>query len=105
MASLAIAQLHNDVGVDVARAWNLGTEISLVSLYILSNLWIFAPPCIQQWKGAARLAENRRPSYVNLVASDEKAEDGADRAADLPPIVKPGFDYVTLANIAHELFV
>ena len=32
----------------MAQDWNRFTEISLVSLYVLANLWIFMPPCIAQ---------------------------------------------------------
>jgi hypothetical protein len=102
IASLALAKMNKEMGVVVADDWNLATEVSLISLYVLCNFWIFAPPCIRQLRGAGRLDGYKRlaPTDISVgAAASDAAADGA--GADLPPTVEPGCDYYTLEDVKN----
>jgi hypothetical protein len=94
IASLALAKVHKDMGVDAANDWNLGMEVSLISAYVLTNFWIFAPPCIQQIRGAGRLSGYTRMPLAGSASDSDEARDD-----DLPPTVERGCSYYTLEDV------
>jgi hypothetical protein len=85
IASLALAKMHKEMGANVADDWNLATEVSLVSLYVLANIWIFAPPCTRQLRGVGRLDGYKIEAGVS---ASEAAE-----GTNLPPTVEIGCEY------------
>eukprot|EP01050_Picozoa_sp_SAG11_P004525 SAG11_NODE_291_length_11180_cov_102.040155_16_plen_398_part_00 len=96
VASLALAKVHKDSGVDVADKWNLIIEIALILCYFLANLWIFLPPCLRQLSAAARLT-----GYKRLAS----AESDVQVAGDLPPTVQKGSDYYILKDLILANFL
>jgi hypothetical protein len=95
VASLVLAKMNKEMVANVADDWNLGMEVSLVSLYVLANFWIFAPPCIRQLRGAGRLDGYKRLPKSNSVSNAEETRDDGN----LPPTVEPGCDYYTLEDV------
>eukprot|EP01050_Picozoa_sp_SAG11_P027007 SAG11_NODE_6676_length_1269_cov_1.089744_1_plen_210_part_00 len=98
VASLGIAKLHTDQGEEVAGTWNLGIEISILTIYLFSNLCIFMPPFITQFRGKGRLTRYKRPTNAD---SEALSEGGCD----LPPTtVEHGADYYTLEFVKQGQF-
>jgi hypothetical protein len=95
VVSLGLAKLHEESGADLAKDWNLRVEILLVSLYVLTNLWIFLPPCLNQKRAARQLAGYSRQRLRS--GDDDRIDSGSD-ALDLglPPTVDPDCNYFAL---------
>ena len=75
-----------------AEYWNLIVEASLIAMYVLSNIVIFGPPCLVQWRAVSQLA-----GYKRLPTDLDSGTDNP--VSGLPPTVQKGTDYITLEEL------
>ncbi len=99
VASSILTTIHADSGEDVAKQWNLRTVVCLALVYVLSNIWIFAPPCVNQLRATRQLTNFKRLPVAKV--ENGIASSGTDVMveAQIPLTVEPGCDYFTLEDI------